>query len=152
MASVRRARTAISESSVSGFFEPDASQVASASASMASSTVPEGEPVGVVPTPCAWSVGGVDLFSKLDQRELASGDHVGQMLSLLRVLDLQQLVGMREGVFAHRHQLADLDWRVGQAKAVLEVALVLAELLGKLPDAVPMLADHLVVDDGLIDR
>ncbi len=59
---------------------------------------------------------------------------------------------MRQRVFAHGHQIADLRRRVGQTEPVLQIALVLAQLLGQLADAVAMLVDHLGVDVGLIQR
>jgi hypothetical protein len=66
--------------------------------------------------------------------------------------DLQELVSMREGVFAHRHQLANFGGSVGKSETVLEIALVLAELLRELANAVAVLANHLVVDHGFVDR
>src|ERR1035437_5143974 len=59
---------------------------------------------------------------------------------------------MRERVFAHRHKLSNLGRCIGQAEPVLQVAFVLAELLREAANAVAMLADHLVVYEGLIDR
>ena len=58
---------------------------------------------------------------------------------------------MRQAVLAQRHELADLRRSIGQAKPVLEVALVLAELVGELPDAVAMFVDHPVVHRGFIE-
>ena len=52
---------------------------------------------------------------------------------------------MAQGVFAQGHQLADLWWSGGQAHPVLDVALVLADLLGELPQRVAQvghLAEH----------
>ena len=94
----------------------------------------------------------LDLVAQLDERQLASGDLVGQAPALLRVLDLHQLVGVRQRVFAQRHEFADLGRSVGQAQPVLEIALVLAELLGQLADAVAVLADHSVVHRRLVER
>ena len=58
-----------------------------------------------------------DLVAQLDQRELAAGDLVGQPAAVLWVLDLQQLVGMGQGVFAHRHQLRGSRWAHRRAGA-----------------------------------
>ena len=58
---------------------------------------------------------------------------------------------MGQGVFAQGHQLADLLRGVGQAETVLQVALVLAQLVGELPDAVPVLVDHPVVHRRLLE-
>ncbi len=70
----------------------------------------------------------------------------------LGILDLHQLVRVRQGVFAHRHQVTDLLRAHQRAEAVLQVPLVLAELLGKLPDAVAVVLDHPVVDRRLLQR
>src|SRR5205807_1181501 len=42
--------------------------------------------------------------------------------------------------------------RVRQAQPILEIALVLAELLGKLADGIAMFADHAVVHRRLVER
>ena len=118
-----------------------------AAASTATSIGVGHDVVGRRPRPPAF-----DLVAQLDQGQLAAGDLLGQPPALPRVLDLHQLVGVRQGVFAQGHQLADLGRRVGQAQAVLEVALVLAELLGQLADAVAVLADHAVVHRRLVER
>ena len=72
----------------------------------------------------------LDPLPELDQRKLAPGDLFGQPAALLRVGDLEQLVRVGERVFAQGHQLANLGRRVGEPEPVLEIALVLAELLG----------------------
>ena len=94
----------------------------------------------------------LDPLAELDEGELVAGHLVGELLALLRVLDLHQLVGVRQRVLAQRHELPDLGRCVGEAQPVLEVALVLAHLLGELPDAVPVLADHAVVHRRLVER
>ena len=94
----------------------------------------------------------VDLLAQLDERELAAGHPGREAAALLLVGDLHQLVGMGEGVFAHRHELPDLLRRVGEAEPVLEIPLVLAELLGELADAVAMVADHPVVHRRFLER
>ena len=94
----------------------------------------------------------LDLLAELDQRQLVAGDLVGQPAALLRVLDLHQLVGVGQGVLAQRHELADLGRGVGEPEPVLEIALVLAQLLGELADAVAVLADHAVVHRRLVER
>ena len=59
---------------------------------------------------------------------------------------------MGQGVFAHRHKRAHLFGGIGEPEPVLEVALVLAQLLGQTTDAVAVLPDHPVVHRGLIER
>ena len=59
---------------------------------------------------------------------------------------------MGQRVFAHGHQLPNLQRSVSQAEPVLDVALVLAELLGEAPDAVAVVADHPVVHRRLVQR
>ncbi len=54
-------------------------------------------------------------------------------------------------VFAHGHQLADLRWRIGQAHAVLDVALVLADLLRELPHRIAEI-HHLPEHGRLLER
>jgi Asp-tRNA(Asn)/Glu-tRNA(Gln) amidotransferase A subunit family amidase len=94
----------------------------------------------------------LDLVAQLDERQLAASHLLGQSTPLLRVLDLHKLVGVRQAVLAQRHQFADLRRGVGQAKPVLEIALVLAELVGQLADAVPMFVDHAVVHRRFVER
>ena len=94
----------------------------------------------------------VDLLPQLDEGQLAACDLLGQPASLLRVLDLHQLVGVGQAVFAQGHQFADLRRCPGQSQAVLQVALVLAELLGQLADAVAVFVDHPVVHGRFIER
>ena len=98
------------------------------------------------------SAAALDLVAELDQGQLATGHLFGQAAALLRVLDLHQLVGVGQAVLAQRHELADLGRRVGQPKAILEVALVLAELVGELADAVAVLMDHPIEHRGFVER
>ena len=93
----------------------------------------------------------LDPLAELDQGQLVAGDLVGQPLALLRVRDLHQLVGVGQRVLAQRHELAHLGRRVGEAEPVLEVALVLAQLLGEPADAVAVLPDHAVVHRRLVE-
>src|SRR4051794_11608752 len=85
-----------------------------------------------------------DLVAQLDERQLTSGDLCREALSLLWVLDLHELVRVRERVFAQGHQLPNLRWSIGEAESILEVALVLAELLGKPTNGVAVLSNHAV--------
>ena len=94
----------------------------------------------------------LDALPQLDERQLVARDLLGQLLALLGILDLHELIRMGQGVLAQRHELTDLVRRVGQPQAVLEVALVLAELVGKLADAVAVVPDHPVVHRRLVER
>ena len=58
---------------------------------------------------------------------------------------------MADRVFAHGHQLSNLRRRLGQAKAVLDVAFVLANLLRELADRVAEVG-HLAIHPGLLER
>ena len=75
--------------------------------------------------------GRPSIFAQLDQRQLVAGDLDGAG-DASSGRDLHQLVGVREGVLAQRHELAHLGRRVREPEPVLEVALVLAELLASL--------------------
>ncbi len=92
-----------------------------------------------------------DLLAQPDQRQLAPGHLLRQSLALLRVVDLHEFVGVGQGVFAQGHQRADLVRCIGEPEAVLEVPLVLADLVGQLADAVPVVADHAVVHRRLVE-
>ncbi len=93
-----------------------------------------------------------DAFAESDEGQLTASDLLRQASSLARVFDLEQLVGVRDRVFAHRHQVLDLRRRAGEPQSVLEVALVLAELLGEATDAVAVLLDHPVVHHRFLER
>ncbi len=89
--------------------------------------------------------------TQLGEGQLAGGDLLGQPTTCALVTDLHQLVGMRDGVPAQRHQLTNLGRRLCQADAVLDVALVLADLLGELADAVAEI-QHLAEHRRLLER
>ena len=94
----------------------------------------------------------LDLVAQLDEGQLAPGNLCGEPLALPGVLDLHQLVGMGQRVFAQGHELADLRRRVRESQSVLEVALVLAQLLRQATDRVAMVANHAVVHRRFVER
>ena len=94
----------------------------------------------------------LDLVPELDERQLAASDLLAQPLPLLRVLDLHELVRVGQRVFAQGHQLADVVGSIRKSQPVFEVALVLAELLGELPDRVAVFPDHAVVHRRFVER
>src|SRR5439155_16212652 len=69
----------------------------------------------------------LDLLMELEEGELATGDLVCQPLALPRIVDLHELIGGRQRVFAQGHELANFGWGGREPQPVLEVALVLAE-------------------------
>src|SRR5436305_9328433 len=58
----------------------------------------------------------LDPLAELDERELAGGDLSRELSALLRVVDLQELVGVRERVFAQGHEIANLLGCVREAE------------------------------------
>ncbi len=132
----------------------------SGSGASSSSTISTGNSVGVLPSRSTSTTisarahprpATLDLVAQLDERQLAASDLFGEAPASLRVLDLEQLVRVRQRVFAHRHQGTDLVRGVGQPEPVLEITLVLAELVGELADAVAVFADHPVVHRRFIE-
>ena len=87
-----------------------------------------------------WPGFAVDTLAQLDQAQLTLRHLLGEAAALARVLDLHQLIGVRERVTAHGHQLADLRRCIREAQPVFDVALVLAQLLRQLAQAVAVLA------------
>ena len=59
---------------------------------------------------------------------------------------------MADGVRALRNEGADISRRCNEAQTVLNVALVLAELIGKFSNAVPELGGHARKDCRLVER
>src|SRR5206468_12528938 len=59
-----------------------------------------------------------DALAQLDQAQLAARDLLGQPAALAGILDLEQFVGMREGVFAQRHELLDFRRGIGEPQAI----------------------------------
>ncbi len=126
--------------------------IASGDASSSASSMMSSSMTSTSTTRGAAAPAAFDLLAQADEGQLPAGDLIGQASPLLRVLDLHQLVRVGERVFAQGHQGTDIVGRVRQAEPVLQVALVLAQLVGQLPDAVAVLADHPVEHRGFIER
>src|SRR5439155_3959342 len=94
----------------------------------------------------------LDLVTEANEGEPAGDDLLRERLAAPLVFDLHQLVRGGKGVVARRDHLADVVWRGREPQAVLDVPLVLAQLDGEVPDRVPELVGHLLVDDRLVER